>query len=209
MFSWFKKKPKAPPAPPPSTPAAMEKPPEMIRGKVAFQNGERSWTEEFDIVAALETILTQREFEFARDGNALRLNISGYELRPIMIAFRPLDRGGSSTTSIVRVSHNEMLPEGLFEYQHSTGETIEKSLAAGLEQWANLDLPVLLDAAQPKPSACMAMHMTREKSDEHLPLHRRVLFGPVGHLMTQPPAAVENEEHPYCACCLFTRSIES
>ena len=47
MFSWFrKKKPEQPVAAPQAAP-------EMVRGDIGFANGERSWTEKYDVVEAL------------------------------------------------------------------------------------------------------------------------------------------------------------
>ena len=47
---------------------------------------------------------------------------------------------------------------------------------------------------------------------------RRVIFGPVAHHVEHPevheaamacPTDEDNDEHPFCPCCLFTRSIKA
>ena len=70
-----------------------------------------------------------------------------------------------------------------------------------------LDLPVLLDALRSKPENCTILEFEIPAKDGVPAQKRRVVLGPVSHLVTRP-AEGEAEEHPFCPCCLFTRSGE-
>jgi hypothetical protein len=83
---------------------------------------------------------------------------------------------------------------------------LKESFARGFENWAQLDLPVFLDALLPKPDACMLMSFHAAQNPAHR--HRRVVLGPTSHVVQQPPP--ENEgEHPFCPCCMFTHCFDS
>ena len=45
-----------------------------------------------------------------------------------------------------RSSHAALVPGGVFEFQHSSGTDMRDSFAKGFKSWAELDLPVFLDA---------------------------------------------------------------
>ena len=213
MFWFRKRKPTVPPPlpvtpPPPPDPGPME----AVAGTVAFANGERSWTETFHVADTLEQVLTRQEFYLTRDGNTVRLTESGYEIAPVLISFQPLDRGGAQTVTVTRVRHPTLIPGGLFEYQHSTGDSMADALAKGFDQWAQTDLAALLDALEEKPNRCTRMEMSFPATPDGRPARdRRVILGPVSHLLVPRPTspAAAEEEHPFCPCCLLTRSFEA
>ena len=103
----------------------------------------------------------------------------------------------------------------MFEYQHSVGEGLERSIAAGFDQWRQVDLPVLLDALLPKPAACMALEMAFPATATGPGRSRRRCSAPSPTTArTRPPglprsADPDGEEHEFCPCCLFTRSFEA
>src|SRR3954466_13635882 len=99
MFSWFRRKrtapapPSAPLAPPPlvtgptagapATPAKEGKDGgfSVVRGNIAFDNGQRSWTEDFDCVQSLQRLLAKHGHQFAVHGDVVFDQASGFSFR--------------------------------------------------------------------------------------------------------------------------------
>jgi hypothetical protein len=183
----------------------------LVRGKIAFTNRDKSWEETFDVVEILASLMNERGIFATRDNNSLTLDTSGYIISPLLTSFRPLEPRGVQTVTIIRVRHPTLAPNGLFEYQHSTGENTNDAIRKGFDQWAQVDLVVLLDALETQPQRCTRMEMTFPAQDGQPERHRRIILGPVAHLRQQkePPPGEEPEEHPFCPCCLLTRSFEA
>ena len=127
------------------------------------------------------------------------------------------------TATVIRTSHLAFHTGGAdaFEYQHSTGETIDASVAAGFNHWRQLDLPVLIEALRDKLQQCSAMELTFPAAEGTPPRMRRVVLGPVAHFRQhEPPADAPPQcapggdgskpaDHDFCPCCLFSRTIEA
>jgi hypothetical protein len=111
-----------------------------------------------------------------------------------------------------------LIPAGVFEYQHSAGDNTADSIAKGLHQWVQTDFVALLEALRPKPHVCTMMEMDFPANDGKPARVRRAILGPVAHFMQHPPAKPEpsgadggdegGDEHPFCPCCLLTRSFQ-
>ena len=128
-----------------------------------------------------------------------------------MLSLKPLDAGrGTRSSTVIRISHPQLITEEIFEYQHSMGTTLNESLTKGFEDWAQTDLVALLDALEETPRQCTTMQMTRPAEAEQPERRRRLIFGPVSHLRENNPGPYDPpEEHPFCPCCLFTNSIKA
>ena len=113
------------------------------------------------------------------------------------------------TATLVRTTHPELFPQGVFEYQHAWGETDRASLASGFATWVQTDLVALRAALQHQPQELSVVHYSFD--DEQGRYDRQVLLGPCVHQQTRPPAEPESCEdgHAFCPCCLFTRSFEA
>jgi len=101
--------------------------------------------------------------------------------------------------------NDKYFPEGLLEYQHSSGASLEEALEQGFESWIRLDLALLewIATDQVEENAGTRMEIpVNERS-----LTREVVFGPTARLAQNPPA--DAEEHAFCPCCLFTNSAEA
>src|SRR4051794_39211078 len=112
MWSWFRRKrtsPPTPPAPPPSAtrpaaaaPATSATPAKdgkdgsfaAVRGNVAFENGQRSWTEDFDCVQSLQRLLAKHGHQFAVHGDVVFDQASGFSFRPLLVGFQPVHGQG-------------------------------------------------------------------------------------------------------------------
>lgn len=210
-MSWFSKKQTAPSLCPSNPGMAPE-------AKVAFSNGERNWSESFHVVQLAAYALSQLKYSITYHDPAvfkpleswLEHAASGYLLSPQLVELQPLEDGGVRTVTTMQINHPRLVPNGLFEYQHSTGDTVADSLAKGFTQWAQTDFVPLLEALQEQPATCTMLRMEFPANDGKPARVRRALLGPVARLMTNPPApSSEVEEHPFCACCLLTRSFEA
>jgi hypothetical protein len=71
------------------------------------------------------------------------------------------------------------------------------------------DFVTLLEATQDKPVKCTQMQMEFPARDGKPAKARRVILGPVSHYAQCPPTPATPEEHPFCSCCLLTRSFEA
>jgi hypothetical protein len=123
-----------------------------------------------------------------------------------------LDDGGVRTVTTMQTHHPTLSSDGVFEYQHSTGNSIADSTSKGIDQWVQTDFVVLLDALRPQPENCTAMEMEFPASDGKPARVRRAILGPVAHFMLKSPIELEEntpEEHPFCPCCMLTKSFEA
>jgi hypothetical protein len=200
MFSWFKKSPR-PPRPAASNPG---------RGhtvRVAFANAQRSWDEDDDLAVSLAATLNALEYKAVVKGDWVELE-GGFSLLPQVVAVTPLDDSGVKTLTTTQVSHPDLVPAGVFEFQHSTGANVRESFSKGFKSWAELDWPVFLDARREKAKACMYMEMKQgQEATSVLPADRRIVLGPPLQ-MVQKTNPIPGE-HAFCPCCLFTSSFRS
>lgn len=109
---------------------------------------------------------------------------------------------------VVTVDHPRFPPEGIVEFQHAVSDTHRQAILDGVDQWLQIDFPVLLDALRERPETCMVMQW-EPPGDGAPELTRRVLFGPTAHFVAQPERLPTDVEHPFCACCLFTNTHEA
>jgi hypothetical protein len=200
---------------PPKCPA---NPGRMVVGKVAFATGERSWTESFDLIRITADVLRDRGHEAVGHETWLELRPSGFILQPLLVEIQPLEQGGVRTLTTIDVHHVQLIKEGLFEYQHSTGDDVVGSLTKGFESWESVDLPVLLDALRPKPEKCALWEMVLPAKERVPARTRRAVLGGVAYFAEDPPeaggvgcdeTAQEDCEHPFCTCCFLTRNFEA
>ncbi|SFP14971.1 DUF6348 family protein [Variovorax sp. 770b2] len=177
--------------------------------KVGFENDSEQWTEVFDLSALLRQALTARGFEPVRERDGwLLLPDEGLWLWPQIASYQPTDDGSVRTSTTIEVAHASLLPAGTFEYQHSYGDDIAASLTRGFDLWAQVDLVVFKDALSTELAHCTSLQMQWEpQQGEDRSRQRRVLFGPVAHQAAQE--AAEEEEHPFCPCCLFTNTWDA
>jgi len=190
MFSWFRKSPR-PPAPAPGNPGRGH----IVR--VAFSNAQRSWEESDDLTTSLAAALNALGHAASAKGDWVDLD-GGFSLVPRVVSVEPLDNAGVNTTTTIQVAHASLVPGGIFEYQHSSGADIRESLAKGFKDWAEYDLPVLLDAQRDKATLCMVAEMEPD---------RRLVFGPPVHMAQKTGGAPS--EHEFCPCCLVTKNIDA
>ncbi len=177
--------------------------------KVGFENDKAQWTEVFDLSALLFDTLAARGFKPVREREGwLLLPDEGLWLWPQIASYHPNDDGSVSTSTTIEVAHASLLPAGAFKYQHSYGEDIASALTRGFDLWAQVDLVVFKDALTVEMAHCTSLQMQWEpKEGETRSRQRRVLFGPVAHHAARE--ATEEEEHPFCSCCLFTNTWDA
>ena len=192
-------------------------------GSTTFLNAEKSWVESFNLVSLLASVLGQRGHAVRSEESWLVHEPSGFILLPQIAGFQPLNRGGVSTTTTIQTNHSALVPDGIFEYQHSSGNDLEESFRKGFDQWAETDFSVLLEALKPKPEICTALEKEFPEKEGKLAYSRRAVLGTVLHWVQSPQAVAERktpegekqtqgehcEGHEFCPCCFLTHSFEA
>jgi hypothetical protein len=180
--------------------------------KVAFETAGRSWTEEVNLVDLAAAVFKERGYLVTNEKTWLLHSDSGFTILPQVVEIQPLDNGGVRTVTTMQTCHPTLSPTGVFEYQHSAGDSIADSISNGFDQWVQTDFVPLLDALQPQPETCTTLVMEFPAKGAKLARVRRAVLGPVAHFMQQQPNKPEEsapEEHPFCPCCLLTQSFEA
>jgi hypothetical protein len=179
---------------------------------MAFSNGARSWTEQVNAIDLAAAVLKKRNHSVTNEKTWLLHGASGFMILPQLVAVHPLDDGGVRTVTTMQTNHPVLTPDGVFEYQHSAGDSVADAVSKGFDQWVQTDFVALLEALRPTPESCTIMKMTFPATDARPARTRRVVLGPVAHFMQEPPAKAAQcgtDEHPFCPCCLLTRSFEA
>lgn len=193
-----------------------------IRGEVGFSNEEKSWSEHYDLLALLVSLLKEREHVVQSEESWLVLQDSGFILLPQLVHLQPLDEGGVRTTTTIQTHHHTLVPDGVFEYQHSTGNSVQDSARKGFDLWAQTDLVALLDALKSNPKTCTTLQMTFPEKDGNPANFRRAVLGPVTQFAEHPQIYARQEtsesagdvhdevceSREFCPCCLLTNSFE-
>jgi hypothetical protein len=190
-----------------------------VAGNVGFANRERSWNERYDLIDLLELSLRTQGYPVKSEQGWLLLSESEFILCPQLVQLQPLEKGGVRTVTTIQTNHPWLVPNGTFEYQHSTGDCLDDSFRSGFEQWIQTDLVTLLDALRPNPKICTVLKWNSNES-ENGPGHvRRAVFGPVSSVVQYPPQQVSGTSdanhlepgttHEFCPCCLLTNSFEA
>jgi hypothetical protein len=171
--------------------------------EMSYRNDERSWSETVDLSAMLLETLAARGHEGRLEREGWVVLSDGLWLLPqiLSLSVESGDKATSSTT--IEVAHQQLLPGGTFEFQHSAGGNATDTLASGFDLWAQVDLVVYQDALRKELGHCTSMEMNWQEGRA-----RRVLFGPVAHRVAHPEIEA-NEEHPFCPCCLFTNTWDA
>jgi hypothetical protein len=115
--------------------------------------------------------------------------------------------GSVRTSTRTLAWHESHFPEGVLEYQHSSGATLDGALQEGFASWSSMDLALLESIATDELDNCSSMQLELPDGEGGT-LRRQVVFGNAAHLARAPVVAGE-EEHPFCPCCLFTQSMEA
>src|SRR5438128_2522443 len=96
--------------------------------RIAFSTGDRSWTEEVNLVELAARVLKERDYAVTRHETWLEHPDSGFVLLPQIVAVEPLDSGGVRTVTTIQTHHRRLVPDGVFEYQHAAGDSVEDAV---------------------------------------------------------------------------------
>ncbi len=163
-----------------------------------------------DIVELAARVMEKRGYEVTRHDLWLEDLDSGFVIKPELCKSRSSE-GRVRSMSAITTSHPQLVPKGVFEYQHSSGDTLDDALSNGFDEWAQLDFVVFLDSLREKSRQCQAFDLTFQQADGP-GLHRRALLGPVGYKSLAALLREEGEgdaEHPFCSCCFFTNTLQT
>ena len=126
---------------------------------VDYRVEETGELQQFDLTAMLQQALASESVRSKPHKQALELE-NGLILQPRFFDCESHSNGMRTATTI-QVDHPQLLPGGLFEFQHSLGPDFGQSLRLGFEQWALTDLATLSDALLTEPEHSMAMRFDR------------------------------------------------
>lgn len=204
MFGFLKRRP--PPSLRPSNPGV------GATFRFGFANGERSWTEEFDTVKLASAALRELGHTFTAHKTWLE-HSSGFLLTPQFVSLTPLEGGGVRTVTTIQTNHPQFVPDGVFEYQHSRGDSSADSILKGFDEWAQTDFLALVEATRPDPEACTTLKLELPVGEGQPPRRRRAILGTATHYATHPQsescANTSEDKHSFCPCCLFTNSYDA
>ena len=196
----------------PASPLGRSNPGIGVEAKVAFSTGDRNWTEKANLVDLAFEVFKKQGYSVRKEKTWLEDNDSGFLIFPQLVGIQPLKDGGVQSTTTMQTNHATLAPKGVFEYQHSTGDSLADSISKGFDQWLQTDFVVLREALRPKPESCMVMEMAFPAQEAKPARVRRAILGPIAHFLQKPPSTTEGndpEEHPFCPCCMFTKSIKA
>ena len=148
-------------------------------GEVAFCKGDRTWSKSFDLVPILAGLLRERGHAATPHKTWIELSASGLVLQPKIVEIEPLEGGGARTVTTIDVRHSTLIAQGLYEYQHATGDTVVTSLGQGFAGWEEVDLRVMLDALRTRPEYCTCIEMPFPAKDGKPARKRRAVLGNV------------------------------
>jgi hypothetical protein len=165
------------------------------------------------LVALAARTLEERGHRVERRRGWLHHPESGFAIVPRGVEARGAPNGRVSTVTTMQVNHPTLVPDGAFEFQHATENTVDEALASGFAQWAEVDFVPLLDALRSKPEACTTLVMTLPAKGGQPSRKRRAVLGPVWHVRErqppQPSHDASGDTHSFCPCCLLTKSFEA
>jgi hypothetical protein len=151
-------------------------------------------------------VMGLRGHAVTRHDASLRHRDSGTVITPHLLEQHPATKVVRSMTAMT-MSHPRLAPNGVFEYQHAFGETLNEAVCSGFDQWVQLDFATFLDALRDRPQHSLTLEMTLPRGDGP-GLNRRAVLGPVSYLVTSPQPG-DADEHPFCSCCLLTNTFEA
>ena len=171
-----------------------------------------TWTDEVDLVPLAGSALTAGGHAVEQRTGWLHHAESGFAITPRIALIQPLPDGGVRTATTVQVNHPTLVPDGVFEYQHATGDTLAEAISNGFSQWAELDFVTLLDALEPVPRSCLTLQFDFPAAAGRPARRRRAVLGPVSHVAASQlteASCSEDGGHSFCPCCLLTRSFDA
>jgi hypothetical protein len=189
-------------------PFSAENPGVGVQLQVEFSDDEETWEEEVSALDSLATVLEARGISFERTDELLEL-ADGLIVRPQFFQLNPRDDGSVQTSTTIEINHPTLCADGMFEYQHSIGETLDESLQRGFAGWADTDLPVFLDALREQPEDCSSMMMEYPAEGSMPARKRQILFGPPTQTAARQQQEPADEEHSFCPCCLLTNCLDA
>lgn len=180
-----------------------------VEGKVVLSNGsDRRGTEAINVIHLAAAALEGRGHAVARHDNWLQLRDSGLVIMPQIVGLQILERGVHSVTTI-QVHHAKIGPEGVFEFQHASADSVAQAMQKGFDDWAQVDLVALLDALNAKPTTCMTMELSLPPGNGKPARWRRAVLSPVAQFMVNPPPPGIVDPHPFCPCCFLTQTYQA
>jgi hypothetical protein len=184
-------------------------PGQAASGEFSFTDGVETWSESIHLAQMLKDAGFVFDEDLETDGAWLIHGPSGLLLLPLLTEYYPIENGGYQSLTTIQVHHSKLMPDGVFEYQHSTGESLTDSIRNGFQIWLQTDFVALVEATRTKIERCTSLEMVFPAIDNQPKRVRRAVLGPVAHYCQSPLPDNPDDEHPFCPCCLLTRSFQA
>jgi hypothetical protein len=170
---------------------------------------------EQDVVQLAALVLEKRGHTVTRREPWLDHRDTEFSFRPRLIELHQLKKGGFRSVTTITTTHPKFAPDGIFEFQHATGDSAIEAVCRGFDDWTQTDFPVLVDAERGKAEHCATFELTYPPREDLAPLNRRALLGPIVHFVSHSSGAApiesgsKEEDHSFCPCCLLTNTFEA
>jgi hypothetical protein len=178
-----------------------------VEGRIAISGRQPTDVETVNVLDLMERVFREKNRPVLRQEFWLELPESGFVILPQIAGVDAMPQGGVHSVTTIQVHHPTLTPDGVFEYQHSWGDTVTEAMARGFDQWFQVDFVAFEDALLPQPKTCMTMEMSFPATEGKPEYCRRAVLGPVAHFKANQASQVEGEEHPFCPCCFFTSTF--
>jgi len=160
----------------------------VVEGSIDFSRADESWTEHFNTVDILASVLEEHGHRVKREKTWLVHPASGFILIPQLFGFQSREDGRVQTATTIQTNHPVLTPHGIFEHQHGWGDNTADSIYKASEQSARVDFVPLLEALQPQPESCMTLNLSALGQEGKPKRVRRAVLGPVAHYVKRPSA---------------------
>src|SRR5215831_7532480 len=98
--------------------------------RVGFSNSERSWEEEVDLLSVMRDVLSASHHNAVVYDDHLTIE-PGIIVTPRLAEFQPRHPRGARTMTTISVRYGDVIPDGVFEYQHAIADSLAESIRNG------------------------------------------------------------------------------
>jgi hypothetical protein len=98
---------------------------------------------EHDVIQLAALVLEQRSHVVTRRETSLDHCDTKFSFRPRLMELHELKNGGFRSVTTITTTHPKLAPNGIFEFQHATGDSVIEAVCRGFDDWTQTDFTVL------------------------------------------------------------------
>ena len=103
-----------------------------VAGEVGFSNAAKSWSEHYDVLAFLVSVLREQAIVIKREESWLVHPESGFIFLPRLVQVQPLSDGGVRTTTTIQAHHLSLVPDGVLSINIPRRTALKTQFATAL-----------------------------------------------------------------------------